>query len=119
MNHPIDSLNHFNFVGISPPNTVEQVPAVITLLEEKITYFENLPAPEQPEEGKEDYLFVEEEVKPPADSNPDSFPDALVSQAKPSFGLFPEEKLDKMPKRGEDTNTRGRRGRRDFRGSRR
>lgn len=96
MNHPIDSLNHFNSVAVSPPKTLEQVPAVITLLEEKILYFENLPAPEEPEEFKEDYLFEKEEVK--KDSNPEYFPDALQSQSKPSFGVFPEEKLDRVAK---------------------
>lgn len=117
INHPLDSMSKFSALAVKAPATLDDIPATISSLQEKIKYYEELPPPDKPEDipnppeeyKASDTLFEEE--------GPDSFPDPLSSNKNEGYGVFPEEKLAKLEKPTNSDNTRGNsRGRRgDFR----
>lgn len=60
INHTVDSLNKFSSSGVKIPSTIDDIPATITALQEKIQYYEDLPVPDKPEKTPES---PSEEVK--------------------------------------------------------
>lgn len=73
-------MNKFSSLAVKAPAKLEDIPATIATLNEKIAYYEELPPPEiedfqdAPEEfKKEDTLFEDE--------NSGSFPEPLQSRA--------------------------------------
>ena len=47
INHPLDSMNKFSALAVKPPATIDDIPATLSALQEKIQYYEELPAPEK------------------------------------------------------------------------
>ena len=106
--HPIDLLNFFSLQGLKVPNKPDEVAEVIQKLNEMRNAWEKMDSREEVKESNKERR-ENKETKNAAPSI-DSFPEPVAVENAGNFGIF----VDQGPKPAvvENTNVRGRRGKR-------